>query len=83
MSAPIATLSADECAYNILSELTQRVYRRPVSDEDINPVMRLFAEGNRDGSFDQGIDYALRYILSNPKFIFRFEETPASAVPWR
>ncbi len=78
---PGATLSAEECAYDILSELAQKAYRRPVSDEDLNPVMRLFAEGNREGSFDQGIDYALRYILSNPKFIFRFEETPESVVP--
>ncbi len=75
---PNATLTAEECAYNILSDLTERAYRRPVNDQDITPVMRLFAEGNQDGNFDQGIDYALRYILSNPKFIFRFEETPES-----
>lgn len=78
---PNATLTAEECAYSILSELTERAYRRPLNDQDITPVMRLFAEGNQDGNFDQGIDYALRYILSNPKFIFRFEETPESVAP--
>jgi hypothetical protein len=70
---------ADEsgCARTILSALARRAYRRPVTDEDLTPIMNLYAGARKKGSFENGIEQGLRLILANPKFLFRTEVTPA------
>jgi Protein of unknown function (DUF1592)/Protein of unknown function (DUF1588)/Protein of unknown function (DUF1585)/Protein of unknown function (DUF1587)/Protein of unknown function (DUF1595)/Planctomycete cytochrome C len=75
--------SGDElpCASRILSMLARRAYRRPVTDADLQPLLEFYREGRRGdkdmpGSFDSGIERALRLILSNPQFLFRFEREP-------
>jgi hypothetical protein len=82
------TRVADElpCAKTILSTLMRRAYRRPVTDADLQPVLRFYEEGRRGsqetpGSFDSGIERALRLILSSPQFVFRFEHDPSGVAP--
>ncbi len=65
------------CARTILSSLARRAYRRPVTDEDMTPIMNLYAEGRKKGTFDNGIERGLRLILASPKFLFRTEAAPA------
>jgi uncharacterized protein DUF1592/uncharacterized protein DUF1588/uncharacterized protein DUF1587/uncharacterized protein DUF1585/uncharacterized protein DUF1595 len=67
----------ETCAKTILATLARRAYRRPVTDEDMAPIMALYAEGRKKGSFDHGIEQGLRLILANPKFLFRTETAPA------
>ena len=67
------------CARTILSAVARRAYRRPVTADDIDPVMALYQEGRGKGSFDAGIERGLRLILANPKFLFRTETPPAAA----
>ena len=71
---------ADEagCARQILSTVARRAYRADVSERDLATLMDFFRQGRRDGgSFDSGIDLALRRVLASPKFIFRTEQDPA------
>jgi hypothetical protein len=71
--------NADEelpCARRILSALARRAYRRPVTDADVQPLLAFYRDG-REGSFDSGIERALRLMLSNPQFVFRLEREPA------
>ncbi len=72
--------AADElpCATKILTALARRAYRRPVTDADLKPVLAFYQEGRKTGNFDAGIERALRLILSNPQFLFRFEHEPAA-----
>lgn len=69
---------ADElpCATRILSTLARRAYRRPVTDADLKPILAFYEAGRRNGNFDAGVERALRLILSNPQFLFRFEHEP-------
>ena len=69
-----------ECAQTILSSLARRAYRRPVTEQDLSPIMSLYAEGRQKGSFDVGIEQGLRLILASPKFLFRTESAPATGV---
>ena len=62
------------CATTILSALARRAYRRPVTDADLEPLLRFYRDS---GNFEAGIQRALRLILSNPQFLFRFEREPA------
>ena len=70
------------CARRILTTLARRAYRRPVTDADVDPLMRLFAMGRADGgSFDHGIEMALSGVLVSPSFLFRAPAAPAGAGP--
>ncbi|HEU0124160.1 MAG TPA: DUF1592 domain-containing protein [Bryobacteraceae bacterium] len=77
---PSAGQPETPCAQRILSTIARRAYRRPVTSADITPLMSLFALGRKDGgSFDAGIETALRAILVSPNFLFRVERDSASA----
>ena len=73
--------SGDEraCARQILSGLSTRAFRRPVSGGDpaVDVLMGFFESGRELRGFEHGIQYALARILVDPQFIFRFERVPA------
>ena len=64
------------CAKEILTVLARRAFRRPVTDGDLDNVMKLYAAGREQADFDAGIRTALQAILADPEFIFRFERQP-------
>ncbi|MEP7306876.1 MAG: DUF1592 domain-containing protein [Acidobacteriota bacterium] len=64
------------CAKTIVSTLARRAYRRPVSAQDVEPLMTFYRTGREGGDFERGIEMALRRILSDPNFMFRFERDP-------
>jgi Protein of unknown function (DUF1592)/Protein of unknown function (DUF1588)/Protein of unknown function (DUF1587)/Protein of unknown function (DUF1585)/Protein of unknown function (DUF1595)/Planctomycete cytochrome C len=66
------------CARSVLSTLARRAYRRPTTALDIEPLMAFFEEGRRDGSFEDGIELALRRLLASPRFLVRAEMEPAN-----
>jgi hypothetical protein len=72
---------ARPCAEKIVSTLARRAYRRPVTEQDLAGLMRFYDEGRRDGTFDTGIELALRAMLASPKFVFRAERDPPGAKP--
>jgi hypothetical protein len=73
------TSSFDElsCARKIIATLARRAYRRPVTDADVAPLLSFYRTGRESGDFDRGIEMALRRILADPSFVFRFERDPA------
>jgi len=65
------------CARQILGNLARNAYRRPVTDEDIDPLMGLYQLAlARYGSFDAGIQMAIEGLLVNIDFLFRIESDP-------
>ena len=77
---PAGAAAESACARTILSGLARRAYRRPVTEEDMAPIMNLYAQGRKKGTFDTGIEQGLRLILASPRFLFRTETAPASGV---
>ena len=75
---PKTVADEEPCAQKILSALSRRAYRADVTREDSQALMAFFKQGRIDGgSFESGIDLALRRLLASPKFIFRVERDPA------
>src|SRR5215471_1351947 len=58
------------CAKKIISTLTRRAYRRPVTDADVDPLLNFYRSGRQgtNGSLDRGVEMALRRILADPQF---------------
>ena len=79
---PAVGQAEESCARQILTSLARRVYRRPVTATDIDPLMTLFAMGRADGtSFDDGIEMALSGVLVSPSFLFRAASGPEGGAP--
>jgi hypothetical protein len=73
------------CATRIMASLARQAFRRPVTEEDLAPLMHFYAEGRATGSgqaaFEKGIEYALTAMLSSAKFLYRTEPPPPNAQP--
>jgi len=67
----------DACAKKVLSTIARRAYRRPVSDMDLQPLLKFYEAGRKEGDFDAGIEFALERLLCSPAFLFRLEQDPA------
>jgi hypothetical protein len=79
---PTSGADQERCGRRILSTLVQRAFRRAPQEPDLEPLLGFFRqERDKSRSFDAGIELALRRILSDPEFIFRFEPAPAGAQP--
>jgi mono/diheme cytochrome c family protein len=81
---PARARDEERCAREILTPLARRAFRRPVTPDDLTHVMTFYGTGRAKGSFEAGIQMAVRRILASPSFVFRVEEsrrgTPAGAV---
>ena len=73
--------SEDRCAAQILGALARRAYRRPVAQADVDRLLPFFKDGRARGTFETGIQLALRRILASPSFVFRIETDPAGTAP--
>ena len=75
---PASQAEETPCAKQIISSLVRRAYRRAPTDADVDPLIAFYQEErNKAGNFEAGIEMALRRILADPEFIFRFEPPPA------
>jgi hypothetical protein len=83
---PTGPAIEDACARQIVGTLARRAYRQPVSEPTLRDLMGFYQEGRRKGTFDTGIEMAVRRILASPRFVFRVEaDRPdvASGVAYR
>ena len=69
------------CANQILTTLARRAYRRPPTAQEMTTLVTFFSEGRKDGTFEDGIEYALRLLLASPQFLVRAEREPADVRP--
>ena len=62
------------CAKKIILTLGRRAYRRPLTENDLELLLGFYQSGrNQGGTFDAGIESAVRVILASPNFLFRFD----------
>jgi mono/diheme cytochrome c family protein len=80
-SSPAIQANEDGCAKRIVSTVARRAFRRAVTDADIEAPLRFYKEARADGSFDDGIEMALRAVLASTEFLFRIERDPRNAAP--
>ena len=68
--------SVDEevpCATQIVRTLATRAFRRPVSEEEMRPLLAFFERGRKADGFEAGIRDATSAILASPYFLYRAE----------
>src|SRR5688500_17208922 len=78
-SAP--RLSEDACGRQILTTLARRAYRRPASAQEMATVLSFYDQGRKEGGFEDGVEYGVRFLLASPQFLVRAEREPAAVRP--
>ena len=70
------------CATEILTNLARGAFRRPVTNQDVEPALAFYAEGRSEGGFETGIQKGLMSILASTQFLYRAEPgTPPADLP--
>jgi hypothetical protein len=69
------------CAEQILGRLARLGYRRPVAENELGALLAFYESGRARGTFETGIQSALRVMLTSPQFLFRSETDPGSLGP--
>lgn len=75
---PASPEQESPCADQIMTTLLRKAYRRPVTPQDMEWVRAFYQEGRREGTFQDGIELALRRLLTSPQFLVRAEREPES-----
>src|SRR6185503_12152002 len=71
----------EACARNITKLLAHRAYRGYANDRQVDGLMKFYALGRKEGSFDNGIEAVVQRVLVDPQFLLRLEATPANVAP--
>jgi hypothetical protein len=67
------------CANKIVENMARRAFRRPLTAEDMGPLMAFYKAGYGTGGFDGGVRDALGAILASPHFLYRAESGVGTA----
>jgi mono/diheme cytochrome c family protein len=63
-----------ERAREILNVFAKKAWRRPVSRNEIDRLLKLYDLGQKQGeSFDKSVELAIQAVLVSPHFLFRVE----------
>jgi mono/diheme cytochrome c family protein len=78
---PAQVSQETDCARNIISTVTRRAFRRPVTEEDLHLPWTLYQQGRAAEGFEAGIEMALRGLLASTEFLFRIERDRSDVQP--
>ncbi|PQO45297.1 hypothetical protein C5Y93_15195 [Blastopirellula marina] len=68
-----------EAAEKLIRRFTSQAFRRPVSDDELQPFLSLYDRAaQRDDPYEERIKLALKGVLISPHFLFRIENVPES-----
>lgn len=72
---PDSTVARDDaCATEFVTEFGLRVWRRPLTDDEVARLVALAGDATDVlGPFDAGLQYATAALLQSPHFLFRHE----------
>ena len=70
-----------ESARQILKRFATRAFRRPMTDRELDRLVRLIDRAIQEGArFEESVQLAIQAILVSPNFLFRVEVDPAGSL---
>ncbi len=69
----VTCAGAPGCDRMFISSFGRRAFRRPLSADEVQRYLALFAPSITGNSFDKGMELAMRAMLSSPHFLYRSE----------
>jgi hypothetical protein len=78
---PTTEAAEEPCAKEILTSLARQAFRRPVTEQSVLPLLRIYRQWRPGRTFDSAIQVAVERLLVDPNFLFRVEKAPAGVKP--
>lgn len=78
---PKRTTAEEACARTIIATLARRAYRRPLSESDLVPLMRVYETERARSDFENAIEASVEAVLVSPHFLFLIEQDEAGSAP--
>jgi hypothetical protein len=78
---PKAQAEEQDCARRIIGGVARHAFRRPVTDEDLKPLLGFYEAGRKAADFDAGIRRAITAVLAHPDFLYRNDEPSKPVEP--
>ena len=70
-----------DCTRKIVADMAGRAYRRPVTSQEIDNLLRFVSIAQKNGdSFEEGLCQSLQAMLVSPHFLFRVEQNRGAAI---
>jgi hypothetical protein len=66
------------CAQVIIGRLARQAFRRPVTNEDLAPLLKFYEKGRTADGFEGGVREAIAAILVSSDFLYRAESAPVA-----
>jgi len=77
IAQPSATVTKAQAAEKIIRNFTFRAFRRPVDENEIKQLMKLWTHEDAAGeAFEASIQTTLQAVLASPYFLYRYEQDP-------
>ncbi|MFK7913675.1 MAG: DUF1592 domain-containing protein [Pseudomonadales bacterium] len=69
------------CASKILRPMARQAYRRPLANNELEPLLAVFDRALQQEDFAGAIATAVQALLVSPQFLFVVEQRPAGLLP--
>jgi mono/diheme cytochrome c family protein len=77
VATPSAKVTKADAAEKIIRNFATRAFRRPVRDDEVTRLMKLWTKADKDGRpFERSVHFVLQAVLVSPHFLFRIELEP-------
>ncbi len=70
---PCDASGGDACAQQFIEEIAPRIYRRPLTNAEIDGLVAVYQDGKAEGDFANGIRVVLAAMLQSPYFLYHVE----------
>jgi hypothetical protein len=70
-----------DCASQIIANLSAQAYRRPTTDADIQPLLKVYRQARQDLTFKASIATMIQALLVSPNFLYLQEKAPEGVSP--
>ena len=79
--APDSAEAEAACARAFVAEQGRLLFRRPLSDAEVDAYVGMFDDAPAEASFVQRAQLTLQLMLTAPEFLYRFERARAPVAP--
>ncbi len=78
---PENSAEESQCAMEIITDFATLAYRRPLTEQDMEPLLAFYRQGFDMGGFEEGVRRALTRALASPNFLYRTQTPPENLEP--
>ncbi|HEX2877701.1 MAG TPA: DUF1592 domain-containing protein [Polyangiaceae bacterium] len=64
---------AQSCATTFIKDTGKKLFRRPLTDAEVESYLARFTAGSTGGTFEEGLEWVLGRMLQSPHFLYRVE----------